>query len=164
MTAAKDWTNCRARADVVVDGETLINDAPVTYLLFLEKMLINIETFVRKLPVLDPAEQWEFDSATDTFRTPVTSTARSKKVKRNHVKAPATDKHPAQVEVYDEDQIVGYWDTTKFSGALPAGKVNELLARVILLAEAVKQAREQANMTEVIDPKPGNTVFGYLFG
>lgn len=47
-------------------------------------------------------------------------------VPRNHVKAEATDKHPAQVEVYHEDVPVGYWTTVKFSGALPARRVNEL--------------------------------------
>jgi hypothetical protein len=37
------------------------------------------------------------------------------------VKAEATEKHPAQVEVYHEDVVVGQWKTVKFSGALPPG-------------------------------------------
>src|SRR3954469_9349739 len=37
VVATKDWANCAAKADVVVDGRTLVQDAPVTYLLFLEK-------------------------------------------------------------------------------------------------------------------------------
>jgi hypothetical protein len=37
VTATKDWANCRATADVTVDGQTLLRDVPVTYLLFLEK-------------------------------------------------------------------------------------------------------------------------------
>ncbi|WP_240039124.1 MULTISPECIES: hypothetical protein [Okeania] len=37
VTVTKDWTNCTARADVVVDGQTLLTQAPVSYLLFLEK-------------------------------------------------------------------------------------------------------------------------------
>src|SRR5262249_19046729 len=39
VTATKDWTNCVAKADVVVDGEPLLRDVPVAYLLFLEKQL-----------------------------------------------------------------------------------------------------------------------------
>jgi hypothetical protein len=163
VTAARDWTNCTAKANVVVDGTVLIEDAPVTYLLFLEKALLNVETFIRKLPTLDPAEDWHPDPSTDTWRTPETRTARTKKIKRNHVKAPATDKHPAQVEVFDEDTIVGYWKIVKFSGALPAKRVNEMLGRVTALAEAVKFAREHANATQVSDPKPGSAVFDYLF-
>jgi hypothetical protein len=88
---------------------------------------------------------------------------RTKKVPRNHVKAEATEKHPAQVEVYHEDVVVGYWRTVKFSGALPAQRVNELLERVEKLQAAVKFAREDANGTEVTDQKPGKKVFDYLF-
>ena len=58
VTATKDWANCTARADVTVDGRVLVSDVPVSYLLFLEKQLIDVNTFVRKLPVLDASEAW----------------------------------------------------------------------------------------------------------
>ncbi|MGH3938182.1 MAG: hypothetical protein ACRDTG_06040 [Pseudonocardiaceae bacterium] len=58
VTATKDWANREATADVVVDGEVLVVDAPVTWLLFLEKQLTDLHTFVTKLPTLDPSEQW----------------------------------------------------------------------------------------------------------
>ena len=60
VTAAKDWANCQARADIVVDGRTLAADVPATYLLFLEKQLVDMHTFIRKLPTLDPSETWTF--------------------------------------------------------------------------------------------------------
>src|SRR5262245_19024708 len=50
VTATKDWTNCDARADVKVDGQVVVSDAPVTYLLFLEKQLTDLHTMVSKLP------------------------------------------------------------------------------------------------------------------
>ncbi len=164
VTAIKDWTNCIAKADVVVDGQVLLADVPVTYLLYLEKQLVELGTFVRKLPHLDPAEPWVRDDATDTWRNGQgTQTARSKKVPRNHVKAAATDKHPAQVDIYFEDQVVGYWTTVKFSGALPAQRINELTARIAKLAEAVKMARESANSVEVAEsPGVSGAIFGYL--
>lgn len=164
VTAAKDWTNCVAKADIVIDGNVLIKGVPATYLLFLEKQLINIETFVRKLPSLDPAETWHPDPNTGSWKTEGTETTRTKKVLRNHVKAEATDRHPAQVEVFGEDVVTGYWLTTKFSGAVPATRINELLGRVIALAEAVKMAREQANVTQTEDTKPGKVIFDFLFG
>src|SRR5262245_59629983 len=37
VTGTKDFANCRARADVVVEGKTILKQVPVTYLLFLEK-------------------------------------------------------------------------------------------------------------------------------
>ena len=159
----KDIANGDAKASIVVDGTTLAEDVPVTYLLFLEKQLAELGSFVAKLPVLDAAETWSFDEATDAYATAPTQTTRSKKVPRNHVKAEATEKHPAQVEMYFEDVLVGYWTTVKYSGALPQARINELKARVTKLSEAVKVAREQANTTQVTDHKIGDRVFGYLF-
>ncbi len=164
VTATKDWANCTARADVVVDGRTILADVPVSYLLFLEKQLTDLHAFVKKLPVLDAAESWSLDPSTDWWKTDAVRTIRTKKVPRNHVKAEATDKHPAQVDVYYEDIAVGYWTTVKFSGALPARRVNELLERVEKLQQAVKFAREEANGAEVTDQRVGDAVFGYLFG
>jgi hypothetical protein len=163
VTATKDWANCEAHADITVDGRVLVRDAPVSYLLFLEKQLTDLNTFVRKLPVLDAAESWNLDASTDAWKTEPVRTIRTKKVPRNHVKAEATENHPAQVEVYYEDVAVGYWTTVKFSGALPARRVNELLERVEKLQQAVKFAREEANGSEITDQRVGDTVFGYLF-
>ncbi|WP_344530414.1 hypothetical protein [Streptomyces albiaxialis] len=164
VTATKDWTNCEARADVTVEGRVLVAQAPVTYLLFLEKQLAELHAVLRKLPVLDAAEAWTLDPSTDAWKTEPVRTVRTKKVPRNHVKAEATEKHPAQVEVYYEDIPVGYWTTVKFSGALPARRVRELLDRLEKLQQAVKFAREEANGAEITDQRVGDAVFGYLFG
>ncbi|GLW10444.1 hypothetical protein Misp01_55720 [Microtetraspora sp. NBRC 13810] len=164
VTATKDWANCAARASVRIDGTVLLEDVPVTYLLFLEKQLTDVHAFISKLPVLDPAETWSVDENTDTWRTEPVRTTRTKKVPRNHVLAEATDKHPAQVQVFTEDVVVGYWTKVAFSGALPQRRVNELLVRVQKLQDAVKYAREEANGTGVTDQKIGDRVFAYLLG
>nr|WP_245675031.1 hypothetical protein [Herbidospora cretacea] len=164
VTATKDVANCSARADVVVDGNPLLRDVPVTYLLFLEKQLTDLHTLIAKLPTLDPSETWALDANTDTWRTEPVKTTRTKKVPRNHVLAEATDKHPAQVQVFNEDVVVGYWTRVAFSGALPQRRVNELLGRLTKLQEAVKFAREEANGTEITERKIGEAVFGYLLG
>ena len=67
VTATKDWANGEARADVVVDDRTLLRQVPVTYLLFLEKQLTDLRTFVEKLPVLDAAETWHRDASADCW-------------------------------------------------------------------------------------------------
>ncbi len=163
VTATKDWSNNVARADVALDGQTLLTQVPVTYLLFLEKQLVDLHTFIKKLPTLDAAETWSFDAAADCWATEPVQTVKTKKIPRNHVKAEATEHHPAQVEVYYEDVAVGYWRTVKFSGALPGKRVSELLDRVERLQQAVKFAREEANNTEVADQKVGEKVFQFLF-
>lgn len=162
ITMTKDVTNCRARADVVVDGKIILPDVPVTYLLFLEKQLVNLHTFLTKLPTLDEAEEWLWSDAQNCWVTPPVETVRTKKIPRNHVKAEATDKHPAQVEVYHEDVAVGRWKTLKYSGALPVSRVKQLTARVIALQEAVKRAREEANMADAPPVVCGKLVFDFL--
>ena len=165
VTATKDFTNTKAMADIVVDGVTLIPNAPVPYLLFLEKQLKDLDAFIRKLPVLDPAREWTYDPNTSSQRAITETTKSTKKVPRNHVKAAATDKHPAQVEVYQEDVLVGFWDVVHYSGSLPLDRVKQLLERITTLTEAVKMAREQANMTDVIDGRgTGKKIFDYILG
>lgn len=162
--AAQDNTNCIARASVVVDGRVILKDVPVTHLLFLEKQLIDLHTFVDKLPTLDPAQRWELDAAVASYRSEEQETVRTKKVPKNHVLAEATKEHPAQVQVFTEDVLVGYWSKTDFSGAIPAAQKNEMLANVRKLQEAVKFAREEANSVEVSDLKTGSQVLGFIFG
>jgi hypothetical protein len=165
VTLTKEVANTEARADVVVDGTTLLTDVPVTYLLFLEKQLINIATFVAKLPTLDPASVWVLDANTGVYRSDPVTTTRTKKVPRNWVKAEATQQHPAQVEVYHEDVIVGYWTKVDFSGAIPLTRQMELADRVAALQRAVKFAREEANSHTIADMHgAGGAVFRYLFG
>lgn len=163
VTATKDWGNCEARGDVIVDGQTLLARVPVSYLLFLEKQLTDLATVIKTVPLLDPAESWERDPATGSWKTEPTQTVRTKKVPRNHVKAEATDKHPAQVELYYEDIPVGNWTTVKFSGALGAARKTAILTRIEKLQHAVKFAREQGNTHPVTDIPIGETVFGYLY-
>lgn len=164
VTATKDETNCGARADIVVDGRKVLENVPVTTLLFIEKQLIDLHTFVKKLPVLDPSETWAFDAAQDCFATSPVQTVKTKKIMRNHVKAEATDKHPAQVDVFSEDVKVGTWNTVKFSGALPQRMVTNYLVKVEALQKAVKYAREEANGAEAKSRSIGKEVFGFLFG
>jgi hypothetical protein len=163
ITLTKEVANGSAKADVVVGGTIIVKDAPVTYLLFLEKQLVDLKTFVAALPTLDPAELWEKSAATGDWATAVSQTVKTKKVPRNWEKSPATDKHPAQVEIFNEDVQVGTWSTTKFSGALQRERRNALLTRVEDLLTAVKFAREDANSAVVTDVKTGKQVFDFLF-
>lgn len=163
VTLTKDVGNTRARADVkLADGTILLADVPVTWLLTLEKQLSEIGSFLARLPLLDPAENWDLDEVSGVYRTPAAVTMRSKKIPRNHVVAEATREHPAQVQVYTEDVPVGEWSTVKFSGALPAQRVRALTGRCAELLRAVRYAREEANATEVVDQRAGDLIFGYL--
>ncbi|MEJ7598096.1 MAG: hypothetical protein WKG01_09330 [Kofleriaceae bacterium] len=164
VTATKDWANCTARADVVVEGRALIKDVPATYLLFLEKQLADLHTFITKLTELDPGSDWSVDPSTGLYKTDTTLTQRTRKVQRPITLYEATKEHPAQTQLITEDVIAGTWMTIKYSGAMPAPRKKQLLTRIEKLTNAVKFAREQANASEAPDKKLGKEVFDFLFG
>jgi len=165
VTARKDWTNMGAVADVKIDGNVILPSVPVTFLLFLEKNLTDMRTIISHLPVLDASESWDLDPNSGLYRTQSVSTSRTKKIQTPLVLYPATDKHPAQTQIVTEDVIAGVWSTVKLSGALPRPDVVAYLDKVEKLLKAVKEAREEANMTpEVQSPDVGAAIFGWIFG
>ena len=165
VTARKDWTNCVAKGDVVVDGAPIIVGAPVSFLLFLEKQLTDLRTFVASVPVLDEAESWTRDENSGLYKTEATSTHRTRKIAKPIVLYPATPEHPAQTQMVAEDVIAGFWRQVKHSGAMPKPERQELADRVEKLLRAVKEAREAANVhDEVQTPAVGAAVFTYLLG
>ncbi len=162
LVLTKDQSNQVAKAPIMVDGVVIVDNVPVSTLLFLEKQLGDIATMIGKIPILDPAETWHYDSVADCWRADDVQTTRTKKIPRNHVVAKATEKHAEQVQVYNEDIVAGYWTKATFSGAMPASRVHELSERVIKLRDAVKYAREEANSIEIRQSEMGDAIFEYL--
>lgn len=163
IIARKDWTNCIAKADVVVEGTTIIKDAPVTYLLFLEKQLTDLHSIVKEMPILDSGDDWKMDESLGIWKAPEVKTHRTKKVQKPLVLLQPTDHHPGNAVVITEDVIEGYWTTTKFSGAMQRPAKMEMLERVEKLLQAVKIAREAANnIDEVESPDVGAALFDYV--
>jgi hypothetical protein len=163
VTATKDAANTRANADVVVDGTVIAASVPVTTLMFLEKELEKLSAFVGRLPQLDPTQDWTYDPNRGVFSAAPMETVRTKKIPRNHVLYEATKEHPAQVQVYNEDVIVGTWKKQEYSGALPADRIVAISSRLEKLRTAVKFAREEANTIEVTDVHYGANILGFLF-
>lgn len=165
LMATQDKTNCLAKANVVVDGVTILTDAPATHLLWLEKQLTDLHTNMAHIPVLDPQEKWTWDANAACYVSEPSESNKTKKVMRSHVLYEATDKHPAQCQSYTEDVVVGRWKTLKFSGAIPAQEKIALMARVAKLRDAVKVAREEVNAsTEALSVAYAETMFDYILG
>lgn len=162
LVATREAANAEAKADVVVDGVTVLEAVPVGFLLYLERMLTDLYTFMRKLPALDAGKKWTYDPAVGHWATDPVKTTRTRKTKQNHIKYEATEHHPAQVETFDADVIVGYWTTVSYSGALPADRVDELAGRVAKLRTAVRVAREEANTMRVTELRLADRIFEYL--
>jgi hypothetical protein len=163
LVLTKESMNRETAADVVVDGTTLLENMPVTVLLFLERQLALLKTFVAGLPVLDPAESWTEDEP-GVYRTPPRSTVRTVKLPKAFVRYEATKEHPAQVDAYTEDKVMGDWETVKFSGAIRVQDKSAILDRIRRVTQAVLQAREEANSIGVRDAKMGEDVLEFIFG
>jgi hypothetical protein len=142
----------------------ILRDVPVQFLLYLARELDDVYTFVSKLPTLDPGATWTYDASVAAFVAESVRTHRTKKVLKNHVLYPHTDRHPAQVQTFTEDDVVGHWTLTRRSGALTLERKAQLLQRVDTLRLAVKEARERAATVEVDDRELSRPVFDYLFG
>lgn len=162
ITAAKDWANTHASADVKVGDETILRSVPVTYLLFLEKQLNDLSKFIDNLPELDEAQEWSKDAASGLYKTPEIETHRSKKVVKPIVKYDATKEHPAQTDLIQVDVLEGYWKKTDHSGAISKTEKRAMLERAEALIKAVKCAREEANGEDASIGDIGGKVFDYL--
>lgn len=165
LVATKDWGNAdpTARADVVVDGEILIEAAPVTFLLTLSKRIAEVRRFVTNIPRLDPAEKWNLDPATGVWRSDPVESVREVKNTVPLVLYAATDKHPAQTTTVQVSGTAGTWTVTKFSGAISEEGAAKLVERLDVLATAVQTAKEKANSAQVEQVNVGEDIFNFLF-
>jgi hypothetical protein len=117
---------------------------------------------ISRSTVLHRAEDWAKHDGAGLFRTAPIATHRTKKVQKPIVLYDATKEHPAQTQLITEDVVVGYWDTVKHSGALPAPRKKELISRIEKLSQAVKFAREKANAADAETVTVGKPIFDYL--
>jgi hypothetical protein len=174
VTLTKEATDAQATADVVVtapngQSHVLVHDAPVTYLLFLEKQVNRLEQVFNALPLRDPGQTWEPDQGMEgVWRTPEGRRQHRTKVRHNWEKAPAVIQDgvgiPAQVEVFTDDDVVGHWNETHFSGAVSADRARQLRGKLAELKRAVISAREEANSITVTDREAGRDIFAWLLG
>jgi len=143
--------NCNARADVTVDGQTLLTNVPVGYLMFLEAQVGKIVELIDEIPTLNPADNWS-DTATGlregVWASDARKTAVPRRVPQVQVLYDATKEHPAQVRPYETEVTVGWWTTTKYSGQMDPKVQQDMRARAVKVQEAVRKAREQANRLE----------------
>jgi len=163
LVLTQDTANCTAFGEIKVDNISL-GKVPVTYLMFLEKQIVDLEKFFSSLPTLDSSTKWSYDENQGYFSAEPVKTNKSKKVLQHKVLYEATDKHPAQIEKWTEDVPVGEWTTTKYSGAISVVQKNKIMDKLKKLKDAVKFAREEANSTSVEDKQISKDIFAYLLG
>lgn len=164
-----DMGNQAARETVRVEDKNgnelaLATDVPITTLIWLEKQLTDLVTFISKIPTLDPAKNWAYDSNREMYVTDALQSNRTKKRKRFSVMVQPTEHHPAQTMQWEEDEVVGHYSTQYLSTAIPVNKKTAMLQRAVNLRDAVKQARERANQQEVRATKAMKNLLDHVLG
>lgn len=163
LTLTQDAGNMTAKADIVVDGKTIMAGVPVTNLLYLDKQVENMVTFVKSLPTPDPSENWTPDASQGLLRSEATTSLKTNKEPTVIVKYAATAQHPAQTELFTKDIAIGEWTQTQFSGAIQADQKKAFLSNATKLLAAIKEAREQANTADV-QRQSTAPLFKFVFG
>jgi hypothetical protein len=162
--ATQEYGNQKAVADVKVAGVVILAAVPVTVLLYLQKQMDDLHTFIGNVPTLDPAERWTLNAQTGTFTTEAIRTVRTKKIQRPIVMYDATERHPAQTQLITEDITAGHWNTTKTATTMASTERQVLLDRIEEIQDALKVAREEANSIAVEDKNVAQPIFSYIFG
>jgi len=163
----KESTNQAALSSVVIDGHIITEPLPATFLLGMESRLKEIRTVIEGVPTLQPGVKWIKD---ETERKGVYVTEfpvekfKTAKTFKHKVLYEATDKHPAQIEKWDENENVGKYVITKWSGNLTPLEKSEMLERTDKLIRAVKQARQKANKAEVTKIYVSDVFKNYILG
>lgn len=165
VTAARDFTNSAgdAKADIVVGEQTLVEDAPVPYILWLDRQLDDLQTFTERIPTHSPATTWELAEARGVYKSAPVKTSRQVQQHKVVTLAEATQHHQAQAQIVAEQVTAGTWTRIKYSGGVPVSRREEILRRIATLRASLHAAREQANRVQAVEPTVGARVLGYLF-
>ena len=156
--------NNSAYADVVVDGQVLLNDVPVTGLMALEKLLKEKRQLLERIPTNVTSSSWTYSEDTNLWSTPEQGTVRTAKVPRVIVKYEATEFGPAQTEMVTIDEPEGTWWSSSSSGCVSPSSKAAMLKRCDNLLVAVKAAKEQANMIDVTPVDAGARLMKWIIG
>lgn len=164
----KERTNQVAKASLQVakgDGTkiTLLEDVPVTVLVQMEKHLQELRGVYDSIPTLDPAKVWtKSQTKDDVWEAAPVETQKTRKEHKVITLHPPTDKHPAQTQLVQIDEVVGRWTKEVSSGALSPRQKSRLLGKIDALIDGVKIARAKANDIDVEDAHMGDALFQFI--
>lgn len=160
----KEATNQIAKADVIVQGNKILENMPAAGLLALEHRLRELIDLIKRAPTLDLKEEWEFDPD----RGEGVRVSRPRQTNRI-VEEPkviplteATEHHPATAQLVGAKRVGGVYTQTLLSGEPTPAEKSEMLERTEMLLSAVKKARSRANRAEVVKMKAGKVLTDFI--
>jgi len=158
----KELTNQKAKADLVIDGEVVLKDAPATFLLALENKLKYFRAMAEEVPTWAPGIEWKADEGMGkgVYKAQHPETAlKTEQIIKPQVLYPATDKHPAQVDKLSEQVPVGLFVKVRWTGTVSPAQKSDLLGEIDKIIRYVKQARMSANETQIEYGKVAEKLF-----
>lgn len=164
---AIDLANTHANASIIDEaGTVLFPDVPATALLRLEGEFNELKTLLMALPTLDPSKGFVPDpnhSLSGVYKAREVQKEKTKKIKEVLVLAPATDKHPAQVQVFDKDAKIGTILEQEWSAMIQPSMKAALIEQCESLIRAIKKARSRANdHILALQPKIASTLLDFV--
>lgn len=166
IQSQKELTNQSACADVIIDGQVILQEVPATTLLTLEKIFTRVRGTFAKIPTLDPAIDWIEDNTAEKpgVYKAVEPEIRNKTEKTSEFKVivQPTEKHPAQVKEVIEDNVIGRYITKRTSGMITPFQKSQYLRKIEKLLRAFKQARTRANNIDVVNKQIGADIIDYI--
>lgn len=163
----KESGNCLAKSDIAVDGITIAENIPVTFLLEMEYELSTLRDVYSKIPTLPPGIKWVEapDIGEGVFQDDnMVKDQKTEKTQQSKVMYDATEHHPAQIKEWVENSAIGEYSTHRWCGMVSPSQKSAILARIDKLARAIKRSRQRANGTEVESRQVGKEIFSYIHG
>ena len=171
----KEATNQTAKADLVVDGVTIGQNLPATFLLGLEVRLKYIRGVYEAIPTLPNGIKWT--ESTDKgegiwdmvhpeeklktkmmFKSQVLVEAKFPKEGQGGTSL------PAQIEKWEEQVPVGKFVKNIWCSMITSHEKAEVLGRIDKLIQTVKKQRQQANTAPVVQGNVGQEIAKYING
>lgn len=165
----KEKTNQLAKANVEIDGRTIMTDVPVLFLLTMESKLEQLRPLINEIPTLPPGVNWIEAKDKGSFvwkiQNAITTIMSVKSFEHKHLKQ-SSDKHPDVFEKFEISKNIGTYSEMKYSGAVTSADKAALIERLDKLVMAIKMARENANTVEADNSNAtaSRALLGYLFG
>lgn len=166
----KEATNQVAKADIIIDGNVLVSGLPATALLSFENKFKKLRAMFEVIPTWAPGTEWGLDTSISTEERKIYKAKhpeqknRSVKTFAHKVLVPPSDKHPAQIEKWEEQVVVGRYTKDIWTGTISVSEKSEYLRRLDILIREIKKARQRANEAEIIKINVAESLINYVMG
>ncbi len=169
VTLQKEDANQRAKADIIVEDETLAEGVPSIVLLSMEKKLTSLLALYNAIPTLDASKSWveaKDYALPGVFVTKNPEENQQSIVSKEYVEvSAATKEFKAQIVQQEKVEVIGKFVIDKYSGALTSLDKAKRIQRLTALIRGVKMARQRANTTAVDTTKRfADNLFNYING